>query len=434
MLAIASQAVRRALRRITHSAVIHPRTDEDRNARLLYLNTASIGVASGGLISFLPVFMARLGASSTLVSLLTSAPALLAVFMLMPGAMIAERSNDQVKVRVRYAYLVLVGYLLCALAPWVVPIEWLPVALIFVWALKTFPEAVGIPAWTSVVARAVSPRRRAEMNGIRWALLSMVMAVSSAFFGWLLDQIVFPLNYQIVFFISFASGALDPFFFSKIVVSPLERAPEDTDAATRRRGILAAPRRLVDYWRPVLQHKPFMAFMAATIIYRVALNLPVALYSLYWVNVLKVPDTLIGLRGTVGNAALVIGYIYWGRSANRLTHRKVLFITALGYALYPILTALVPSGIWLLPVAALWGLMAAGIDIGLFDLMLSTWPNKRQPLFAAAWSMAVNGVVFVAPLIGAALANRTTLGTALVVAGAAQMLTTIPFLKLPKDV
>jgi MFS family permease len=166
----------------------------------------------------------------------------------------------------------------------------------------------------------------------------------------------------------------------------------------------------------------------------VALNLPVALYSLYWVNVLKVPDTLIGLRGTVGNAALVIGYIYWGRSANRLTHRKVLFITALGYALYPILTALVPSGIWLLPVAALWGLMAAGIDIGLFDLMLSTWPNKRQPLFAAAWSMAVNGVVFVAPLIGAALANRTTLGTALVVAGAAQMLTTIPFLKLPKDV
>jgi len=190
----------------------------------------------------------------------------------------------------------------------------------------------------------------------------------------------------------------------------------------------------VDYWRPVFQHKPFMAFMAATITYRIALNFPVALFSLYWVNVLHVPDTLIGLRGTVGNAALVIGYIYWGRSANRLTHRKVLFIGAITYALYPVLTALSPSGIWLLPVAALWGLAAAGIDIGLFDLMLSTWPSKRQPLFAAAWSMAVNAVVFVAPLLGAALANRTTLATALVVAGIAQVVTTIPFLKLPKDV
>ena len=177
-----------------------------------------------------------------------------------------------------------------------------------------------------------------------------------------------------------------------------------------------------------------MAFLGATIAYRIALNFPVALFSLYWVNVLGVHDTLIGLRGTVGNAALVIGYIYWGRSANRLTHRKVLFIAAIAYALYPVATAFSPSGVWLLPAAALWGLAASGLDIGLFDLMLSAWPTKRQPLFAAAHSMVVNAVVFMAPLLGAALANKTSLATVLVVAGIAQVVTTIPFLKLPKDV
>jgi hypothetical protein len=37
---------------------------EDRNIRYFYIDTACLGLISGGIITFLPVFIVRLGASS----------------------------------------------------------------------------------------------------------------------------------------------------------------------------------------------------------------------------------------------------------------------------------------------------------------------------------------------------------------------------------
>jgi len=409
-----------------NTSILKPRDQEDRNARLLYLNTALVGVEAGGIMAFLAVFLARLGATPTLVGWLTSAPALLAILLLIPGAMVAERYTDQVRVRNTYVAWVRLGFALCALAPSIVPREHLPMALVLIWTLKTLPDVVAIPSWTAVMARAISPRRRAQINGTRWALLSLVSAASSAGFGWLLDQIAFPLNYQIVFFISFALSSLDIVFFARIKVAPLERL-----ARGQARTVWG---RFADYLRPVAHYRPFVAFLAATILYRVALNLPAPLFSLFWVNELRAPDTLIGLRGTVGHGALVAGYIIWGRLAGRLGHRRVLTWSALGLGLYPILTALSPSAPWLLPVAAVWGITAAGVDIGLFDLMLAACPEHRQPLFAAVWSMAANAAVFAGPLLGAALSNATTIATALIIAGIAQWVMTLPFSTLPRDV
>ena len=421
-----SRGLRRAYRNITTSALLQPRTQEERNARLLCVSTALIGVPSGGIVAFLPVFLARLGADSTLLGWLSSAPALIAMLSLLPGAMIAERHSDQVRVRVVCARLVRAAYLLCGIAPFILSTRLLPLALVGLWAIKTLPEAAGIPAWTAVMSQAISPQRRAQLNGTRWALLSLVSALSSAGFGLLLDRITFPLNYQVVFLISFVLGGLDPMAFARIKVPPLER----TEASLSRNLL----QRLVAYFGPIIHHKPFLVLMVATVLYRIALNLPAPLFSLFWVNDLRAPDTLIGLRGTVGFSALVVGYTYWGRSANRMGHRKVLIISALGLAFYPVLTALSPTSVWLLPAAVIWGLTASGIDVGLFDLMLAIMPTKRQPLFAAVYSIMGNAAAFVGPLLGALLAMNTSVANALLIAGVAQLATTIPFLLLPRDV
>src|SRR4030042_2795626 len=88
------------------SWVFHPQTQGDRNARLLYLNTASVGFAMGGIMAFLSIFLVRLGASPAQVSWLSSAPALISIVSLIPGAMVAERDPDQVRGRSRYAKIV----------------------------------------------------------------------------------------------------------------------------------------------------------------------------------------------------------------------------------------------------------------------------------------------------------------------------------------
>lgn len=421
------QKSRYAIHRLLNSPFIKPRSQQERNARLLYLNTAMIGVPSGGIIAFLPIFMARLGASSTLIGALSSAPALLAILVFIPAAIIAERQSDHVRVRVTFAKLTRLCFLACALVPFFIPTIYLPTILIIIWVLRTFPDCVATTAWTSVISRAVPPERRAHLNSTRWALLSIMSALSSAFFGWLLDSVTFPMNYQLVFFISFVFSWLDPLIFSYIRV-PKVAGPEEGEREERRLGT-----RVREYLNPVAHHRPFLIFAAITISYRIALSLPIPLFGLFWVEELAAPDTLIGLRGTVGYVALVVGYLFWGRMANKMGHRLLLIFSALGLALYPIATALSPSAIWLLPAAAIWGLTASGVDIGLFDLMLAAIPDERQPLFAAVWNMISNGAVFVGPLLGAALAQSTSRGTALLIAGLAQMVMTIPFIFLPHD-
>ena len=62
---------------------------------LMFLNTAMVGVAAGGIMAFMPVFIA-LGASSTMVAGFTSAPAR-SCRVPDSGAIIAERQTDQVR-------------------------------------------------------------------------------------------------------------------------------------------------------------------------------------------------------------------------------------------------------------------------------------------------------------------------------------------------
>jgi len=427
---------RRMVQMVKAHPVVSPRDQAARNVRLFYLNTAMLGVPFGGIVAFMPVFLARLGASSSLVGWLTSAPALLAAISYIPGAAIAERFADQVMVRVTCARIVRLTFLLCALLPFVIPSESfsiLPVVLVVLWSIQAVFDAVAVPAWTSVLARAIPPRQRARLNGTRWALLAIVSAVSSAFFGWLLDQVAFPLNYQIVFAISFALGWLDPMFFARIVVPHIEVSPR----GDKKRGLCAAARdalpRLIAYLRPVTRERRFLIFLLATTAYRVALAMPSPLFSLFWVNELGASDSLIGLRGTVGNAALVLGYVVWGRLADRIGHRQVLAMAAGGLAFYPAVTALSQSAAWILPAAAIWGVTVSGLDVGLFDLMLLACPEKRHQRFVAASRMVANLAMFLGPLIGVALADATSISTALLVIAGAQIVTMAPFLLLPRE-
>ncbi len=61
----------------------------------------------------------------------------------------------------------------------------------------------------TVMTDAIPARQRPRLNSIRWAMLSVVSAVLAAAFGAMLDMIVFPLNYQILFLISFAGALLN---------------------------------------------------------------------------------------------------------------------------------------------------------------------------------------------------------------------------------
>jgi MFS family permease len=343
-----------------------------------------------------------------------------------PGGLYVERRGGNFVWLVGWtAVLSRTSYLLIGLLPFFLPASYIPMAVVAVWSLATIPNSIFMPAWTAVMQKAISPRLRGQLNGTRWGLLSVVSAIAITVFGYLLDRVPFPRGYQIVFAISFAAAVLHSYFWVKVKSPPFVpvRAPSS-------QGVTFG-QRLRTFLRPFAESRPFVRYILATLVYRLMINMPVALFSIFWVRDLDASNTMIGLRGTAGYVALVFGYGFWGSMANRLGHRNMLLIGGYLLGFYPLLTSQAPSMEWLIPIAVIWGFNAAAIDIGFFDTLLAVCPEGRQPTFAAAANMLASIVAFVAPLIGAGLASLFEVRTTLLIIGIVQIASATLFLLLP---
>jgi MFS family permease len=402
-----------------------PETVEDANVRNWNISSAVVGPNDGGIMAFLPIFLTRLGASATMLGLYGSLPGLLTLLVTLPVGALVDRVQDQLKVLVRLGILVRLMYLPVIIAPFFVPRPYLPWLILFCWTIKTVPDAGWVPLYLSISSRAVSPERRAGVNGTRWALFSLISATCQGVFGRFLDAAPFPLAYQIVFAVSFAAAMLEVKFFARLRVPPL--APGSLPPAE------SARERTHVYVQSFFEHRPFLRYLLATFPFRVALSMPAATFPLLWVRELHASNALIGLRGAAGYAALIVGYLLWGRSANRLGNQRVLTVCAIGIGAYVLGSAVAPRAIWLLPVALLWGLTASGIDVALFDLLLRACPQGKVARFASANALPASLAGFLGPLLGVAVANLTSVRTALWINGAALILSAACFWLLPRD-
>jgi len=395
---------------------------EQHNVRCLTLDTAMQGFIAAGINVFVAVFLVRLGAPNDLIGFLAAAPALGAIFLSLPAGALLEGRHDLVRI-VNLSRLGVRGtYLLIALVPFVIggPAEiWAIVAL---WTLTSLPASVANLAWTTVVARIVPPLLRPRVNGNRWALLSVVTAVAGMGFGWLLDQVPEPWNFQTVFVASFVAGLVSIYLFSLI------RLPGDpSEGATVRSPSLPPIPALSELIHGARRYPRFTRFLLAGSVYRVGLNLPVALYPIYAVREVHASNTIIGLQATAGNLALVASYLLWGRLATARGHRVVLLAATAGLSSYPLATALVHEATWLIPATLLWGIFASGIDVSFFEGLLDTCPAERLSTFVAINSTLANVVIFLGPIGGTVLANAIGIRSALVVAAALSLLGSLLF-------
>lgn len=403
-----------------------PRSEEDRNARYLVLSGASLGLVDGGVTTYLPVFLARLGATPTIIGLLTSGQYLMGALTYIPGGAYAERCPDQVQLANRFSVLTRVGYLGIALLPFVLSPAQIPLAAVVLWSLTSIPSSVFVPAVFTVFQQAVSPKRRAQAVGARWALLTLVSATTIPLVGAMIDRIPFPSGYQIAFTLSFVGAALSVYHFSRVRIPAFVAQPA---VSASRISWMA---RIRVFFRPLAESRPFVRYNVATLAFRLAMFLPVSLFSIYWVDDLRATDTWIGLRGGVAYIVLAAGYTLWGRWGARIGQRTVLIICGASLGLYSLSTALIPTMYWLLPVAAIWGGAQSGLDLGLMDMMLAVCPDGRQPSFIAAANMLISVAYFVAPLLGAALAQTIGVRLALMIIGGVQITSAVFFFWLPR--
>ena len=378
-----------------------------RNQRSVIIDGIGVGIV-GGIATFLAVFLARLGASPLLVGLLTSMPAFTGLLLAIPVGRMLERQTDIVPWYSRARVWVQATYALTGLLPFFLPIGYIPTAVIVLWAIATIPQTIVNITFTVVMGAAAGPQRRQQLMSWRWSTLGAATAISVAGAGWLLDQYSFPINYQIVFLVSFLGGMLSFFFSSRITI---DTTPSSQAHKTGLRALLTES---VGMLREV---PAFSRYITATFVFNCGIWMAMPLFPLYWVRVVEASDFEIGLVNTVNSGVLLIAYFVWARVSAKRGNLPVLFASTIALSLYPLLTGMTESIVLITILAGLAGFIGSGKDLVFFDLALETMPRDRVPSFVALQQLTGYVATLAMPLVGTFLATQFDYHIALYVAG-----------------
>ncbi len=401
-----------------------PTTLQHRNMRSVLIDGIGVGVVSGA-AAYLSVFLVRLGASPLLVGLLTSLPALTGMLLAIPLGRFLERQRNMVPWYSRARVFVQGSYALIGLVPFLIHDgSSASIAIIALWALITIPQTIVNITFTIVMGAVAGPRQRQYLMSRRWSVLGVTTAIMVAILGWLLEQVVFPLNYQLVFIGSFIGGMVS-FAFSRQIEIP-DNPPDD-----RPRNTPGSPwARLQAMVSDLRAHATFARFIVSAFVFNCGLTLAIPLFPLYWVRELGATDFWIGLITTVNSGIVMIGYFIWSAIARKRGNGFVLWICAFGLVLYPLLTGLTHSVPPLLLYAGLAGIFGAGLNLVLFDISLATCPPEHTASYIALYQVTTYIATLIAPLAATLLASTIGYGSALFVAAGLRLAGAILFIAL----
>lgn len=384
-------------------------SEERRNIRHVILDGIGIGLISAG-GSFVSVFVVRLGASPFWVSLLSSIPATIALLTTLPWSRFLER---QTRPQIVLSWSRLSGYAMylpVALLPFVVKGEWTPRLIVILWSLTALTGSLTNLAFTLTMGHAVPPHRRAFLMSRRWMVMGVAQSLALPVVSWLIDNLTFPLGYQIVFMLN-VGIAFWSFFWTRKIQVEKEGKPH-TDVATRQvsrrspwlslRYVLESTG-LKESLREIWQAKPFLTFISGKVLYHLGLAMVGSLVNIYWINHLDFSDAWVGTMATTSTVATLLAYLPWVRIKRKIGTWKLTIVSVLGSSLYPALLALAGSPGWTLPAVAFNGIISAGLNLAFFDALLEVCPPQKEERFVAINAIAVHLTGVVGPPIGAAL-------------------------------
>ena len=207
---------------------------QQRNRR--YVQIDAVGVALGNASSpFLPVFLTRMGATNIQIGLLSSMPGVTGLIMAIVVGQFLQTRRNIVPWFSMARLLVISSYALTGLVPFLVPREYVVMAVLAIWAVATLPQIVVNVGFSVVMNSVAGPEGRFDLMSRRWSILGFTTAVTVALAGQVLDRIAEPLNYQVVFLALSVGGLISYYFSSRIQLVDSRSQPPPAGGAIRSR-------------------------------------------------------------------------------------------------------------------------------------------------------------------------------------------------------
>jgi MFS family permease len=386
------------------------------NLRQLYWDILWFGVLAGTTLAFLSIFVARLGASSFQVGLLSAGPALVNLAFTLPAGQWLEG-----KPLIRAAFLSSIGqragYVVLIAMPMLFVSQqgqiWAIIGLILVMSVAGTLLAI---AFNALYAEVVPVEWRGKVAGWRNALVAVSVTLTTLLSGYILDKVLFPLNYQIIFLIGACGALLSSFHLGRV------RHTNETESQTGISGVVIPASITRAHWwdwllqigrrrtvsrsirKPLLRLdlviSPFGLFMAGCLVFYTFQYFGVPIFPMFYVNELHLTDGEIGLGGAMFHGTMMVGSLFLNRLSVTLGHRKLMLLGVFLFAQFPLLLGMASdAGLYYLA-CLMGGFIFAFLNGGLVNRLMERVPTADRPAHMALHNLALNMGILAGSMLG----------------------------------
>lgn len=413
------------------------------------------GLLNSGVVNlvgpFTAIFAVHIGATPVHIAMLTSAPAIVSLIVMIPGARFLDRSSRKGRATIWWMFANRLFYLLLVSVTFFAPREEATVFVVLL-ALMNLPGAISNIAWQAVISKIIPPEKRSRAFAARNRIMNIFGTGLTVAAGIFLDHARFPIGYQATFVAAFLLSIAELAVFRRIarsedasavpsgqtiavtpLVGPIATPPQAT--AERRYSLLIRFNRAVSEvlrgsMGEILSEKRFLRYLLISMLFYLAWQTPWPLFSWFQVKTLHANNLWVSILALLNTGGALVGYGFWQRMLDRRGNLFTLFVSSLPIFLVPLVYAFSRSLSAIGVANLIIGAIFSGVNLALFNTTLEMTPESKKATFLAYYTTGITIASVIAPLIGVGLLRFMDFHWAFLVCAAFRLVGSLGFLGL----
>ena len=394
----------------------------------LYLDIAWFGLLSGSAINFLNIYATRIGATAFQIGLIGAMSAVVSLILAIPTGRWLQSKNTT-KAIFWSSIFYRIGFLAFVFLPSLSSASgqiWAIIIITFMMAIPLTPLSVGFNA---LFAESVPVEYRAQVAATRNVMLSVAFMAASLLSGFILQQMSFPLGYQIVFAIGAVGAAMSSYhlFFIRPLKTdavPPPHHPSPDPVVLRPYGRNLATVLRLDIWKTNFSRVLMVLFG-----FHLAQYIAMPIFPLYNVRVLELSDNDLGIGTALFYLTVLLGSTQLRKLAHGMGNKKLTGWSVSAMAVYPLLLAFSTTVWHYFGLSLVGGLTFAMVSGSYANYMLENIPAHDRPSHLAWYSVILNAAVLIGSLGGPVISDAFGLMSALLLFAGMRFLAGLAILK-----
>jgi len=418
--------IQRHFRRFTWGGAWAASLSEDRRQNLtIFFYDGLFAAASDKIIlTYSTIYLLSLGASGQQIGLLSSLSNFAAALLLLPAALLVERTGKRKRITLASATGSRLTIVLMALLPFLIKdftnIIWIILGLAL---LREVFNNFGYPGWMALTGDIVPMEGRGRYFGSRNFIMGVAGIIVALVMGEAITRIGAPLGYQIAFILAAILGILSMSYFAR-----LKDPHEDKKAIHEGQAILS------NIFLSLKGHSQFIGFCVFTAVWNFSINIAGPFFNVYMVDTLHFTAAMIGVSTVANSIASLIVQRRAGLLADKWGNRTLAVVFLLTIPILPLVWGLWVRNYWqVILMEVIGGILWGAYNLVSFNTLLLQTPEAQRARFSAFYQIVVTLALSGGAALGSLLISLMDFPGVAITSAGGRWLAAILFILIVRD-